>query len=79
MTDTTVQQDILPNDVIVRLTKSPDGATSYQLFLAVNDESILPEMEKTAEFISNALLIMDKPDAAIEYSAATDYAEGLTH
>lgn len=66
-----------PNDVIVRLTKSEDGLVSHEILLAVNDDAMIPEMEKVAEHIGNVLAIMAKSDAEIEYPAAMAFAKRL--
>lgn len=76
MTETVENQ---PNDIIVRVHKAEDGKISYELFLAVNDEAMIPTMEKTAEHIGNMLLIMDRPDAEIEYAAPSAFADRLAH
>lgn len=66
-----------PNDILIRITRNEDGSYSRDMALAINDESMIPEMERTAEFIGKCLEIFAKTDAAVEYHDALTYAEGL--
>lgn len=66
-----------PNDILIRLTKTDDGRYVREVLLAVNDDSMVPEMERTAEFIGKCLEIFDKSDAAAEYPEAMQFAENL--
>lgn len=67
----------LPNDILIRIAKTDDGMFSREVFIAVNDESLVPEMKRTADYIGKCLEILGKSDAEIEYSQAIQYAEGL--
>lgn len=66
-----------PNDILIRITRNEDGTYSRDVAIAINDDSMLPEMERTADFIGKCLEILGKSDAEIEYSQAIQYAEGL--
>lgn len=69
--------EMTPNDILIRLTKTDDGRYVREILLAINDESMVPEMERTAEFLSKCLEIFDKSDAGTEYPEAIQFAEGL--
>ena len=66
-----------PNDILIRVTRNPDGSYSREVAIAINDETMLPEMERTAEYIGKCLEIFGKTDAAVEYPEALTYAENL--
>lgn len=66
-----------PNDILIRLTKTDDGRYVREILLAVNDDAMVPEMERTADFLGKCLEIFDKSDAAAEYPEAIQFAEGL--
>ena len=73
----TEENEMPPNDILIRLTKTDDGRYVREVLLAVNDDSMIPEMERTAEFIGKCLVIFDRSDAGTEYPEALRYAEGL--
>lgn len=56
-----------PNDILIRITQAEDGTFSREILLAVNDDALVPEMERTAKFIGKCLEIFDKSDSEIEY------------
>lgn len=66
-----------PNDILIRVTRNADGSYAREVAIALNDDSMLPEMERTAEFIGKCLAIFDKSDAATEYPEALQFAENL--
>lgn len=66
-----------PNDILIRITRNADGSYVREVAIALNDESMLPEMERTADFIGKCLEIFSKTDAGVEYHQALSYAEGL--
>lgn len=66
-----------PNDILVRITRNKDGSFSRDMAIAINDETMLPEMERTAEFLGKCLEIFGRSDAGLEHHAALRYAEGL--
>ena len=66
-----------PNDILIRLTKTDDGRTVREVLLLVNDDTMVPEMERHAEFLGKCLEIFDKSDAAEEYPEAMQFAENL--
>lgn len=66
-----------PNDILIRLTKTDDGRYIREVLLAVNDDAMVPEMERTAEFLGKCLAIFDKSDTAAEYPEALQFAENL--
>lgn len=66
-----------PNDILVRITRTPEGGFAREVAIAINDESMLPEMERTAEFIGKCLEIFSRSDAATEYPEAIKFAENL--
>lgn len=66
-----------PNDILIRATRNADGSYSRGVAIAVNDESLLPEMQRTADFLGKCLDVFGRADAAVEYDAAIQYAENL--
>lgn len=64
-----------PNDILIRITRTEDGFRR-DVMIAVNDETLLPEMERTAAFLSKCLEIFAS-DAAVGYHDAIQYAERL--
>lgn len=67
-----------PNDILIRLSYGEDGATSYETLILLNDEAILPEMEKLAAFLRQCLTVYGRnTDAGIEYHDALAIAESL--
>lgn len=48
-----------PNDILIRFTKDANGKIVKAVEMGVNDDSLLPEMTKTADFITQCLAIQD--------------------
>ena len=66
-----------PNDILIRVVRNEDGTYSREIAIAINDESMLPEMERTAKFLEKCMEMFSRSDASIEYSDAVSYADGL--
>jgi len=66
-----------PNDILIRCTLQADGSHSREIFVAINDESMLPEMERTAEYLGQCLEIYGRTVATTECASAQEYAETL--
>lgn len=66
-----------PNDILIRFTKDANGKIVKAVEMGVNDDSLLPEMTKTADFITQCLAIQDKTDTEIEFSQALQFADNL--
>ena len=66
-----------PNDILIRFTKDANGKIVKAVEMGVNDDSLLPEMTKTADFITQCLAIQDKTDTEIEFNSALEVANKL--
>lgn len=66
-----------PNDILIRITKTADGGYSRETLLAVNDDALVPEMERTAKFLAKCLELFDKSDSEIEYHEALNNTPDL--
>lgn len=66
-----------PNDILIRITPKPEGGFERAIYLAVNDEAMVPEMEKTAEFLAECLKLLDRTESGLEYQKALQYADNL--
>lgn len=66
-----------PNDIIISLTSQPDGKITYEIIIGVNDEAMLPELERAASFLHNCMAIYNKSPAEIEYAEVLAYTDKL--
>lgn len=64
------------NDILVRFTREGEIVT-VDTYIGVSDDSLLPQMRRTADYLRKCLEIYQKSDASIDYSDAIRYAEGL--
>ena len=44
-----------PNDILIRISRDDKGGYVREVAIAINDDSMLPEMERTADFIVKCL------------------------
>lgn len=66
-----------PNDILIRITKNDDGSYSRDIAIAINDDSMMPEMQRTADFIGKCLEVFGSTEAELEYHNAITFANKL--
>lgn len=55
-----------PNDLIIRVTRNDSGQCSHEVMIAINDDSMLPELEKLAEYINECLSLYGQEQANLK-------------
>lgn len=68
-----------PNDILIRITRNEDGSYSKDVAIAINDEAMLPEMERTAKVIRDVVTLIgtDGGLRALRTALRAVDAEGL--